>query len=127
MKHINVDRPPRPGIPRLPFSDAVEANGTVYFSGRIGLDPQTHLPPADAGDEARLLMDDFRNVVAAAGLRMQDVVSVQIFTPDVTLFGAFNAIYLSYFGENLPARAFLGSGPLLFGARFELCAIGVRP
>ena len=127
MKHINVERAPRPGVPRLPFSDAVEANGTVYFAGRIGLDPQTHRPPADASDEARLLMDDFRAVVAAAGLRMEDVASVQIFTPDVTLFSAFNEVYLTYFGENLPARAFLGSGPLLFGARFELTAIAVRP
>ena len=127
MKHINVQRPPRPGIPRLPFSDAVEAGGTVYFSGRIGLDPATNRPPADATDEARLLMDDFRSVVAAAGLGMENVVSVQIFTTDVTLFDAFNAVYLSYFGEHLPARAFLGSGPLLFGARFELCAIAVRP
>jgi reactive intermediate/imine deaminase len=117
--------PPR-GMDRLPFSDAVVAGETVYVSGRIGLDPVTRRPPADLADEARLLMDDLRGVLREAGATLDDLVMVTIFAPDVADFPAFNAVYLGYFGERLPARAFIGSGPLLFGARFELTAIAVR-
>ncbi|HZO95626.1 MAG TPA: Rid family hydrolase [Candidatus Baltobacteraceae bacterium] len=111
---------------RLPFSDAVLAGDTVYVSGRIGLDPRTGRPPADAADEARLVMDDVCAVLRAADLTTDDLAMVTIFAPDVADFAAFNAVYLGYFGERLPARAFIGSGPLLFGARFEITAVAHR-
>jgi 2-iminobutanoate/2-iminopropanoate deaminase len=57
---------------------------------------------------------------------MSDLVQVQIFTPDVSLFDTFNRVYRTYFEGDLPARAFLGSGPLLFGARFEIVAVAAR-
>jgi enamine deaminase RidA (YjgF/YER057c/UK114 family) len=59
-------------------------------------------------------------------MTMQDLVSLQIFCPDVSLFTQFNEIYRTYFAEPLPARAFIGSGPLLFGARFEIQGIAVK-
>jgi enamine deaminase RidA (YjgF/YER057c/UK114 family) len=58
---------------------------------------------------------------------MDDLIFVQVFCPDVSLFDRFNRAYRSYFRADFPARAFLGSGPLLFGARFELQAIAVKP
>src|SRR6185437_11715754 len=72
-------------------------------------------------------LDAFKKTLEAAGLTMNDLVSVQIFCPDVSLFNEFNAVYRTYFtGDTFPARAFLGSGVLLFGDRFEvqgsLCA-----
>ena len=114
------------GVPVKPFSDAVRAGETLYVSGRIGLDPQTAKPPAQAADEARLLMNDLRAVLAEAGMTMSDLVMVTIFAPRISDFAVFNEVYLSYFDGPLPARAFVGSGPLLFGARFELTAIAVR-
>lgn len=116
----------RPGRSDLPFSDIVRAGDTYYISGRIGLDEETGQPPSEAGDEARVLLDGLRDVLAKAGLSMADLVQVTIYTPDVSLFSLFNEIYTTYFSGPLPARAFLGSGPLLFGARFELTAIAVR-
>ncbi|MFN2449377.1 MAG: RidA family protein [Candidatus Baltobacteraceae bacterium] len=113
----------RPGRSNLPFSDAVRAGATYYIAGRIGLDDATNLPPADAAEEARLLMDDLREVLEKCGLRMRDLVQVTVYTPDVSLYETFNGVYRTYFTGPLPARAFLGSGPLLFGARFELTAI----
>lgn len=68
-------------------------------------------------------MDELRDVLHEAGLTMNDLAMVTIYTPDVAHFEAFNAVYLSYFDGKLPARAFIGSGPLLFGARFELVAV----
>ena len=106
-----------------PFSDIVRAGQTYYISGQIGLDAETGKPPSEAGDEARVLMDGLRALVERAGLSMSDLVQVTVHTPDVSLFSLFNEVYTSYFNGPLPARAFLGSGPLLFGARFELTAI----
>jgi 2-iminobutanoate/2-iminopropanoate deaminase len=125
-EHIVLPRESLPaGVARLPFSDAVRAGGTLYVAGRLGLDPKTGRPPDDPAGEARLLMDDVRAVLRAAGLTTADLVMVTVFAPDVSHFAAFNAVYLSYFDGPLPARAFIGSGPLLFGCRFELTAIAV--
>jgi 2-iminobutanoate/2-iminopropanoate deaminase len=115
----------RPGMTRWPFSDAVRVGDTLYLAGRIGIDPATGKPPPDVADEARVLMDDIRRVLTAARMTVDDLVMVTIFAPDVGDFAAFNAVYLSYFTGPLPARAFIGSGPLLFGARFEITAIAV--
>jgi enamine deaminase RidA (YjgF/YER057c/UK114 family) len=89
--------------------------------------PGTTQVPDDPREEARLMLDGFRDVLAAQGLTMDNLVYVQIFTADVSLFATFNEVYLSYFKQTLPARAFLGSGPLLFGARFEMIAIAAKP
>ena len=59
-------------------------------------------------------------------MSMDDLVQVQIYCSDVSLFERFNGVYREYFKRELPARAFLGSGPLLFGARFEMMGIAVK-
>ena len=110
----------------LPFSDAVWAGKTLYLSGHIGLDPKTGKPGATARDEAVLVMEAFKRTLEAAGLTMQDLVSVQVFCSDVSLFQEFNTVYATYFGGEYPARAFLGSGKLLFDARFEVQGIAVK-
>jgi len=124
-RHLVLPRTMPAGLKRLPFSDAVRTGDTLAISGRIGIDPATLRPPADAAAEARLVMDDLRRVLGAAGMTTDDLVMVTIFAPDVGDFATFNAVYLEYFGEALPARAFIGSGPLLFGAHFELTALAV--
>jgi 2-iminobutanoate/2-iminopropanoate deaminase len=112
----------------FPFSDAVWAGDTLYLSGHIGLDPKTAKPPADATEEARMVLEGIKDTLAAAGLEMSDLVSLQIFCSDVSLFQEFNAVYRTYFNDGqYPARAFLGSGKLLFDARFEVQGIAVRP
>jgi 2-iminobutanoate/2-iminopropanoate deaminase len=110
----------------LPFSDAVLVGETLYLSGRIGIDPETGVAPDDLDHEITLLLDGVRDVLAAAGMTMDDLVSVQIFCPDLSLFDHFNAKYRTYFKGDLPARAFLGSGPLLRNGRFEVMATAVR-
>jgi enamine deaminase RidA (YjgF/YER057c/UK114 family) len=57
---------------------------------------------------------------------MDDLVSVQVFCSDVGHYDAFNRVYRTFFSGEFPARAFLGSGTLLFGARFEVQGIAVR-
>lgn len=110
----------------LPFSDAVWAGDTLYLSGHLGLDPQSGKPGDTPEKEAHLVLDAFRRTLETAGLTMDDLVSVQIFCSDVALFKTFNSVYVTYFKGELPARAFLGSGQLLFGARFEVQGIAVK-
>jgi reactive intermediate/imine deaminase len=109
-----------------PFSDAVRVGQTLYLAGRIGLDSATQKPPADAAAEVRNVMDQIKGVLAQEGMTMDDVVTVQVFCPDLGLYATFNDIYRTYFTKGFPARAFIGSGPLLAGGRFEVQAIAVK-
>ena len=121
-RHINL---PSRNI-NAPFSDAVMVGNTVYLAGRLGLDPQTGKPPADPAVEARLLIEGFRDVLEQAGMTLNDMVSVQVFCSDVSLFDTWNQVYRAFFAQPYPARAFVGSGPLLMGARFEMQGIAVK-
>ena len=109
----------------LPFSGGVLVGNTLYLAGKIGLTADRRVP-ATATEEARLVLNDVKATLAAAGMSMDDLVSVQIFCSDVVHYDAFNRVYRTYFTKEFPARAFLGAGTLLFGARFEVQAIAVR-
>lgn len=110
----------------LPYSDAVLVGDTLYLAGRIGIDPETGKPPAELEKEIRLLLDGMKATLKEAGMTMDDLVSVQIFCPDLSLYEKFNEIYRTYFIKDFPARAFIGSGPLLRGGRFEAQGVAVR-
>jgi 2-iminobutanoate/2-iminopropanoate deaminase len=111
---------------KLPFSNGVLAGETLYVAGTLGLDAKTGRPPADVEEEARLALDGMRNTLTKAGMTMDDLVAVEVFCPDVSNYAKFNDVYRTYFQHEFPARAFLGSGPLLFGARFEVKGIAVK-
>jgi reactive intermediate/imine deaminase len=112
--------------PDLPFSAAVVVGNTIYLAGQIGLEAKTNKPPEKVEDEARLVMEEIKKALAASGGGMDDLVYVQVFCSDVAHYGAFNAVYRTYFKDKFPARAFVGSGKLLFNARFEVQGIAVR-
>ncbi|MGH9728211.1 MAG: RidA family protein, partial [Candidatus Acidiferrales bacterium] len=82
--------------------------------------------PANVEQEIRFMLDGFRETLSRAALAMEDLVFVQVFCPDVSLFDKFNSVYRTYFSQDFPARAFIGSGPLLFGAHFEIQGIAVK-
>ncbi|HEX8027331.1 MAG TPA: RidA family protein [Vicinamibacterales bacterium] len=110
----------------LPLADAVLVGHTLYVSGRGGVDLATMKVPADLKDEVRLMMDDYKAILAMAGMTMDDLVSVTIYCPDLSLYSTFNDVYRAYFTKGFPARAFIGSGPLLFGMHFEMQAIAIK-
>ena len=121
-RYINL--PNRPA--RLPFSDAVLVDDTLYISGRIGLDAATGEAPASVDAELDLLFEGFQAVLREAGMTMDDLVWVQVYSPDVSLWQKFNAAYVKLFAREFPARAFLGSGTLLLKGRFEMLGIAVK-
>jgi 2-iminobutanoate/2-iminopropanoate deaminase len=112
---------------QAPFSDGVLVGNTLYLAGRIGVDESGSHVPGDIETEAHNVMQSVESVLREVGMEMDDLVYVQVFCPDVSLWQRFNQIYCSYFKrQTLPARAFIGSGKLLFGAHFEVQGIAVR-
>jgi 2-iminobutanoate/2-iminopropanoate deaminase len=121
-RHINL-----PGRrPGMPYSDAVLVGDTLYLAGRIGFDPETGKVPDDPKEEIAILLDQFEAVLREAGMTMDDLVSVQIFSPRLDLWETFNEAYVKRFSREFPARAYLGSGPLLLDGRFELLGVAVK-
>jgi 2-iminobutanoate/2-iminopropanoate deaminase len=119
-----INPPSRAG--HAPFSDAVQIDNTLYLSGRFGIDPRTGQVPAEVTTEVRIMLEGVRSTLAEAGMTMDDLVMVQVFMTDLALYDQFNAIYRSYFTRAVPARAVVGTGKLLRGARFEIQGIAVR-
>lgn len=116
---------PRPGD-KLPFSDGVLVGNTLYIAGHIGLDPKTGQAPADAEQEARLVMDGVKQTVEQAGFTMDDIVSVQVFCSDLKYYETFNNVYKTYFHGDYPARAFVGAGSLLRNGKYEVLGIAIK-
>lgn len=115
----------RQGLP-VPYSDAVLVGNTMYVAGRTGIDPKSGAIPKDVEQEIKFLLDSFKATLAKGGMTPNDVVMVQVYCPDLSLYNKFNSAYVSYFSGEFPGRAFLGSGPLLGGAHFEMMGIAVK-
>ncbi len=106
--------------PESPFSNAVLIDGTLHVAGHLGLDKATGRAPADPATEAGLLLDAFTTTLEKGGMDLSDLVMVQVFCSDISLYDTFNKIYRQRFTGSFPARAFVGSGTLLRGCRFEM-------
>ncbi len=128
-RHITVSRSgsaPAGGAAQLPYSNGVLVGNTLYLAGVIGVERETGRVPDDVEKEIRNALDQMKAVLAEAGMTMEDLVSVQVFCPDLSLYNTFNSVYRTYFTQEFPARAFLGSGPLLRGGHFEIQGIAVK-
>ena len=110
----------------LPFSDAALIGDTLYISGRGGLILGTRTVPEDPREETKLLMEDFKSILERAEMTMEDLGYITTYCPDLTLYQDFNNGYREYFNEGFPPRAFIGSGPLLLGMRFDMQGIAVK-
>ena len=122
VEHVNPRSPADGEV--APFSGAVWVDNTLYVSGTLGLEGGQ--VPATAEEEATNVLDNIKAVLESAGLTMDDLVTVQVFASDVGDYDAFNSVYRTYFTTEFPARAFIGAGTLLFGARFEVQGIAAR-
>jgi len=119
-----IPSPPRPGTTTAPpFSAAVVVGDTVYLSGNT--DGGTAMGGTTA-DAARRVMEGMKRNAEAAGVTLDDLVSVQVFSSNLDDYAVFNEVYRSYFKGPLPARAYLGAARLLGDSRFEIMGIAVR-
>jgi len=121
-----IDLPAVHGTPQPAASDAVRTGNTLYIGGHLGLDPATGRAPPESVMEARLAMAALQRTIAAAGLQMDDLVAVTVFSTDADLDQTFNEVYRSYFHGHYPAQTFVGADRLRGGARFEVLGVAVK-
>jgi len=106
-----------------PYSQAVVANGFVFCSGQIGLDPKTGELVEGIENQTRRVMDNLAVVLSAAGTDLAFVVKTTIYLKNISDFPAVNGIYGEYFTIHKPSRATVGVGDLPKGALIEIDAI----
>ncbi len=89
-----------------PYSQAVEAGGMVFLSGQIPIDPKTGNPvEGDIKEQVKLVLENARAVLAAAGCTMSDIIKSTIYLKSMANFAAVNEVYGGYFPTDPPARA----------------------
>lgn len=111
-----------------PYSQAVEAGGTVYVSGQIPLVPATgQIVEGGIEAQAEQSLKNIGAILEAAGLGYGDVVKTTVLLADINDFVAVNEVYARFFtGEVLPARAAFQVAALPRGAGVEIEAVAVR-
>ncbi|WP_317930037.1 RidA family protein [Halioxenophilus sp. WMMB6] len=112
----------------VPFSEVAVVNDTIYLAGTIGVKPGT-LTLVEGGmeAEAKQTMDNVKAALESAGYAMSDLVKCTVMLADIAEWGAFNAIYKTYFSDPYPVRSALGANGLALGARVEVECIGAVP
>lgn len=113
-----------------PFSPAVVAGNTVYFSGRLGLSPEVREMeegPERVREEVRLILEGFREIFDEVGVGFEDVVKATVYITDLDHYGALNEVYLEYFPSDAPAREAVEVSDLVAGAMVEISFIAVKP
>jgi 2-iminobutanoate/2-iminopropanoate deaminase len=98
--------------PIAPYSVATEANGFVFISGQVAIDPTGGPTPEDVADQARLVLTNLGNILSDLGLGFADVVKTTIFLADVADFGRVNEVYGEHFPSDPPARSTIQAGAL---------------
>ena len=111
-----------------PYSQAIEANGFVFVSGQIPLDPATGaFVPGGVEEQAEQSLKNLKAVLAGAGCTLGDVVKTTVFLQNMGDFAAMNAVYAEFFTEgNYPARSAVEVGALPKGALVEIETICLK-
>ena len=106
-----------------PYSQAVQAGGTVYLSGQIGLDPATMQMAEGIDAQIARVFDNLKAVAAAAGGSLADAVKVNIYVTDLANFARVNDAMAQHFSQPYPARATVQVAALPRGALVEIDAV----
>ncbi len=123
MKAINTNMAP---AAIGPYSQAIEANGMVFLSGQLPINPQTGEMPEGIEAQTRQSLTNARAILAEAGLTMSDVVKTTVLLADIADFAAMNAVYSEFFSEPFPARSAFAVRDVPKGALVEIECIAVR-
>jgi 2-iminobutanoate/2-iminopropanoate deaminase len=109
-----------------PYSQAIRANGFVFLSGQIPLDPNTQqVVEGDAAIQTERVLENLKGVVEAAGSNLQRVVKTTVFLADMNDFAAMNEVYARYFATHPPARSTVQVSRLPKDVRIEIDLIAL--
>lgn len=110
-----------------PYSQAIEANGIVFVSGQLPIDPATGaFAEGDIKELTRQSLTNMKAILAEAGLTMANVVKTTVFLADMADFAEMNEVYASFFEGVCPARSAVAVKTLPKEARVEIECIAVR-
>ena len=109
-----------------PYSQAVRANGFVFVSGQIALDPRTQeLVTGDITVQTKRVLENVKGILQAAGSSLDKVVRTTVFLADMGEFAVMNQIYSNYFETNCPARSTVQAARLPRDVRIEIDVIAL--
>jgi 2-iminobutanoate/2-iminopropanoate deaminase len=104
-----------------PYSQAVQAGNLLFCSGQIAIDPtNNHVKAGPAPEQTKLIMENIRGVLTAAGATFDDIVKTTIFLKNMSDFSAVNEIYGTYFTGEPPARSTVEVSALPKGVGVEI-------
>ena len=110
-----------------PYSQAVQTGNMLFVSGQIPIDPATgEFAGNDITTQTNQSLTNIKNILAAAGYTLNDVVKTTVLLADIAEFAAMNAVYAEFFAEPYPARAAYQVANLPKGAKVEIEAIAVK-
>lgn len=110
-----------------PYSQAVEANGTLYISGQVPIDPATgKIVEGGITEQTTQALKNIRAILLAAGYTMNDVVKSTCLLSDMSDFKAMNEVYAQFYTSDQPARAAFAVRGLPLGALIEIETVAVK-
>ena len=110
-----------------PYSQAIKANGLVFVSGQIALDPQSgEFVGTDVRQQTERVLENLKAILEAAGTSLKHVVKTTVFLKDMNDFPAMNEAYAKYFSTTPPARSTVQAARLPKDALVEIDVIALR-
>ena len=110
-----------------PYSQAIEANGFIYASGQLPIDPATGaFPEGDIKEQTRQSILNAQAILKEAGADLSNVVKTTVLLADIADFGAMNEVYASFFNAPYPARSAFAVRDLPKGALVEIEMIAAK-
>ena len=125
-KRIDTDRAPKA---IGPYSQGIVANGFIFCSGQMPIDPATgELVHGGIREQTARVIENLAAVLREGGARIEDVVKTTVYLKDLGEFQAMNEVYARYFGKTLPARATVEVSRLPREVRVEIdCVAALLP
>ena len=110
-----------------PYSQAIEANGTLYISGQIPINPSVgKIEAEDITAQSEQVFANIAAILTEAGYDFKDVVKSTVFLSDISNFAAMNDVYKKYYQTECPARSAYAVKALPLGALVEIETIAVK-
>ena len=109
-----------------PYSQGLDLGNMVFVSGQIPIEPATGLMADTIEEQAKQSLTNLKNILAEAGLGMENVVKTVVFLADLNDFAAVNAVYESFFADPFPARSCVQVAAIPKGAKVEIECIAQR-
>jgi len=109
-----------------PYSQAVEANGTLYISGQLPIDPATGKAPETIEEQTRQALKNIGAILQESGYTYEDVVKSTVLLDDMNDFSAINGVYAEFYTRDMPARIAYQVAKLPFGVKVEIETIAAK-